>query len=236
MRVGNKSKLLARLGIAWLILVLSVTPALAQKRFILRANGGLSVVQTLCRMIGCDILQGLGDPAAKVFLIRTGNPSLLTTLLALLGIAHVEPDLLTNLVPSLRLITPATQAPPGLVDSAPVPFAGATVWNGYASQPAAGVVRAAQARSSFGVNGAGVIGIVDTGVDPDHPALAPVLVRGFDFTRNRAGASELADLNQSTAAVVDGSPVMVCPTTVSGSRTNTTPAPHVARSDLAHST
>ena len=40
---------------------------------------------------------------------------------------------------------------------------------------------------------------------PNHPALVPVLVPGYDFTRNQAGsASEIADLNQSTVAVVDG--------------------------------
>ncbi len=77
-----------------------------------------------------------------------------------------------------------------------------------------GIIRAAQARSTFGVSGAAVIGIIDTGVDPNHPALMHVLVRGYDFTRNRSGGSEMADLNQSTAAVVDGTPIQVSGTTI----------------------
>ena len=51
-------------------------------------------------------------------------------------------------------------------------------------------------------------------MDPNHPALAPILVPGYDFTRNQAGsASEIADLNQSTVAVLDGAP----PAVVNGS-------------------
>src|SRR5438309_2004482 len=37
--------------------------------------------------------------------------------------------------------------------------------------------------------------VIDTGVDPKHPALSSVLTTGFDFTRNQPGVpSELADL------------------------------------------
>jgi thermitase len=96
-----------------------------------------------------------------------------------------------------------------------VQFYGSTVWNGYAAQPAANVVRANQAQTQFNVSGTGTIGIIDTGVDP-HPALVPVLVPGYDFTRNQAGsASESADLNQSTVALLDGgSPVLMNGSTI----------------------
>jgi subtilisin family serine protease len=106
-------------------------------------------------------------------------------------------------------------APAGLFDRALVSFYGDTVWNGYAAQPAADIVRAGEARGTFGVRGAGIVAVIDTGVDPDHPALKSVLVAGYDFTRDRSGmAPETADLNQSTTAVVDGPPLSVSTSTV----------------------
>src|SRR5258708_20385607 len=43
--------------------------------------------------------------------------------------------------------------------------------------------------------GSGIVADIDTGVDPNHPALKAVLLPGYDFTRNQTGASELNDLN-----------------------------------------
>jgi subtilisin family serine protease len=216
-----------RLILAIMLLVSCVAPARAQllppilpgpggnasQRFILRAPGGLGVVQTLCGLIGCGLIESLGDPASQVFVISTSATDLLNNLVvSLLGITHIEPDILISLLPTAPLILDGTAAPGGLSDTTPVWFYGSTVWNGYASQPAADVVRANEARNRYNVAGAGTIGIIDTGVDSNHPALLPVLVPGYDFTRNQAGsASEVADLNQSTVAVLDGgaSPVMV---------------------------
>jgi subtilisin family serine protease len=54
------------------------------------------------------------------------------------------------------------------------------------------------------------VAIIDTEVDPDHPALKNVLVPGYDFTRNQAGyASEWADLAQCTVAILDQSTVAI---------------------------
>jgi len=44
------------------------------------------------------------------------------------------------------------------------------------------------------------VAIIDTGADPNHPALAAVLIPGYDFTRDIAGFSELADLDPTVAA------------------------------------
>jgi subtilisin family serine protease len=41
------------------------------------------------------------------------------------------------------------------------------------------------------------VAVIDTGVDPNHPALKGVLVGGYDFTRNVSGGSEDADVNIS---------------------------------------
>ncbi|MFN8057918.1 MAG: S8 family serine peptidase [Vicinamibacterales bacterium] len=85
-----------------------------------------------------------------------------------------------------------------------VDFFGVQTASTYASQPAGSVIRLPEARSL--ASGAGLVAIVDTGVDPNHPVLRGVLVPGFDFTRGTAGsASELADLSQSSAAILEQS-------------------------------
>jgi subtilisin family serine protease len=65
-------------------------------------------------------------------------------------------------------------------------------------------VGAAAARKAFGIDGRGIVAVIDTGVDPHHPALRGSLVPGYDFTREQSGlGSETADVNQSSAAVLD---------------------------------
>src|SRR5262249_18124883 len=114
-----------------------------------------------------------------------------------LGIVDAEPDLLLH-------VMQAGTAPSGLYDTTPVTYYGTTVWNGYANQPAAQIINLQSAQSSFNVTGAGIVAVIDSGVDPTQPVLQNVLVQGRDFTRNQAGGSELADVNQSTMAVVNG--------------------------------
>jgi len=79
-------------------------------------------------------------------------------------------------------------------------------------------------RILFKVSGIGIVADIDTGVDPNHPALQAVLLPGYDFTRNQPNGSEVTDftqpppsgnppapaqVNQSTAAVLDQSTAAV---------------------------
>jgi thermitase len=66
------------------------------------------------------------------------------------------------------------------------------------NQPAAQIIRVAQAHSVFNVTGSGIVADIDTGVDPNHPALQGVLLAGYDFTRNQPGGSELNDISMSS--------------------------------------
>jgi len=47
--------------------------------------------------------------------------------------------------------------------------------------------------------------MIDTGIDPNNSVLAPHLVYGYDFTRDADGGSEMGDITQSTAGVIDNS-------------------------------
>lgn len=90
---------------------------------------------------------------------------------------------------------------------------GAQAWQGYTQQPAVFQIglRQAQQRSRIG---AGVVAVIDTGVDASHPALAGSLVSGYDFTADTVGvptewsavdAGIKSALTQSTTAFIDNS-------------------------------
>jgi len=215
--------------------------ASADNRFIVRTTLDLQTLQTVCNppLLPpiCTVVRGLGDPLGRLFLITSsldlgglldlpGNP---------LGIVHAEVDQLVSLFPVGALNVLPSPLPVDLMsDRTPVPYpnSGGTVWNSYANQPAAQIVRVSDAQSQFGVGGSGIVADIDTGVDPTHPALQSVLLPGYDFTRDQPGGSELTDIpssscpftscpppacpscssaqvNQSTAAVLDQSTAAV---------------------------
>jgi subtilisin family serine protease len=186
-----------------LLLALCAGSASAEKRYIVRDVLGLPALSTTCAILGCQVERGLGDPLGQVFLvttpIETNAVTFVVSLLGQLGIVDAEVD-----QPAALRDAAADEAPPALYDDQPIDYYGATVWNGYATQPAVDLVRRPAVVNAWGLAGAGTVAIIDTGVDPQHPALASVLVPGYDFTRNQAGGSEMADVDQRTAAVVDG--------------------------------
>jgi subtilisin family serine protease len=200
--------------------------AAAQHRFIVRTSLGLSGLQQTCLLHLCNVVGSLDGSLNQIFLVTTSdllNPNVfLGTLRLLPGIVDAEIDQL--LVIGTGTATPLTP-PAGLADSSLIGFYGSPVWNGYVVQPAAQIVRISDAQNYFSATGAGIIADIDTGVDPTHPALASILLPGYDFTRNQPGGSELTDwpypdpppcsdcqpaiVNQSTAAVLDQSTAAV---------------------------
>src|SRR6266403_1209878 len=220
--------------VAMIVLMLgAANPASAQNRYIVRTTGGLSSVLNLCNLLGCQVQGGLDGSVGQNFLVTSSNNLLanivnggLTLVESLLGIVSVEADRLLPIPqPSLSGI------PSGLYDTVPVNYYGATVWHGYAAQPAAQIIRLQDAQNGFRISGTGIVAVIDTGVDVNHPVLQAVLLPGYDFTRNQPGASEWLDvsglqngsnpgqqqpafvqqstaavLDQSTAAVLDGGP------------------------------
>lgn len=108
--------------------------------------------------------------------------------------------------------TTAGALAPALSDPAATSFFGNPVWVSYVSQPALAQIDWTWNPSAFrqrvGNNTPGygaIVAVIDVGVDPSHPALQGVLLPGYDFVHNQPGASEWADLDQSTAAILNQS-------------------------------
>jgi len=228
-----------------------VQPAAAQNRYIVRTTGGLTSVLNLCLSAGCQVQGAIDGSVGQTFLVTSsGNLILnivngaLNLLESLLGIKSVEPD---QLLPIPQ--KPVSNIPSGLNDRTPVSYYGTLVWHGYAAQPAAQIIRLTDAQNGFNIGGTGIVAVIDTGVDTSHPVLLPVLLPGYDFTRNQPGASEWLDVpqlqnggsavpdnegpvvvQQSSVAVLDQSSVAVLdggPYTAFGHGTMTTGLVHL---------
>lgn len=203
------------LAVLIVITTAGVQPATAQNRYIVRTTGGLTSVLNLCLSAGCQVQGSLDGSLGQTFLV-TSSGDLISTLLSgtlsllqsLLGIQSVERDLLLPIPQK-----PISNIPNGLYDTAPVNYYGTVVWHGYAAQPAAQIIRLSDAQRGFNVSGTGIVAVIDTGVDTSHPVLQPVLLPGYDFTRNQPGASEWLDVpqlqNGTTASSQDQGPVIV---------------------------
>jgi len=169
--------------VAMIVLMLgAANPAAAQNRYMVQSTGGLLSVLNLCSLLGCQVQGTLDGTIGQTFLVTsTGNllTGTLTLAESLLGITSIEVDRLLPIpLPSLQSI------PSGLYDKAPVNYYGMVVWHGYAAQPAAQIIRLQDAQNGFGIAGKGIVAVIDTGVDPNHPVLYPILLQGYDFTRN----------------------------------------------------
>jgi Subtilase family len=168
-------------------------------RYIVRTTGGLLNLKSLCLLNLCQIIAPLDGTANQLFLIGgSGNqdPNLLLALLrSVPGVLSAELDQVVTVATGGAT---ATAPPPSLVDTTPVSYYGSTVWNGYVNQPATQIIRLAQMQQRYRLTGGGIIADIDTGVDPNHPVLKPVLLSGYDFTRNQVGGSEMNDLPGGT--------------------------------------
>jgi subtilisin family serine protease len=200
--------------LVWLMLVVFVssaaaTPALAangDKIVRTSSSDGLGVINAACQLLGCtvlgslDILPGSTGPSS-LFLVRGLVQDVVTFLLSLLGLASIEPDLPVALQQTASL----GQASVAILDQkrTPMTYYGTVAWEAYFVQPAADIVGVRYTHCNLRATGGGTVAVIDSGVDPNHPTLKPVLTAGYDFTRNVAGGSEMADLAQASVALLD---------------------------------
>src|SRR5258708_1615829 len=212
----------------WLVGALAAllwaTPAKADTGIIIRTTGGLSALQAFCSLplSPCTIVGALDGTLGQVFLVTTPlDPTIFINLLSktvggLTGFVDAEVNQLLSLVDLQNLVPlpipitlmqdrSSTPYPPGSTTQ--------TAWNSYVNQPAASIVGVQNAQKTFNVTGTGIVADIDTGVDPTHPVLQPVLVPGdgYDFTRNQPGGSELNDISSSPCPFTS-CPPPPCPT------------------------
>src|SRR5215813_14850464 len=111
-----------------LLAALAAPAAQAQTRLVVRDSLGLPGINLTCALLGCQVLQGLGDPQGQLFVVTF--PTILdpvTSLLRLqlgLGILSVEIDQKVN-----APVANATSIPSYLNDRKPVSYYGSTVWH-----------------------------------------------------------------------------------------------------------
>jgi subtilisin family serine protease len=194
-----------------LMLLCAAAGAAGQQRYIVRTPAGQA--REVAARHGLAVLAEFerGGQSLALAADASGRPS--ADVLGALrsnGGVDAEPDSAIALpeAPGPRL----DQSTVGILDLAMasgrtlVDYYGGRAWTAYLEQPATRVIDLPQARASFGA-GAGIVAVIDTGVDPDHPALGGALLPGYDFLRNAPGASEWAGLSQSTVGILDSQSV-----------------------------
>jgi subtilisin family serine protease len=174
---------------------------------------------------GLTVVRTLDVPPNDVFLVRSATATTtvagtttditpdqeVSEIAADPDVAHVEVNAVAS-APEVQSDIGLDQSPVSILDALSAPtlinFGGGPVWGQYAYQDATNAIHLDDSRSA---TGAGVIvAIIDTGVDPHHPVLAPSLVTGYDFINDVEGpGSEWTEVDPAIATVLDQSPVSI---------------------------
>jgi subtilisin family serine protease len=188
----------------------SNTPAQNVNNYILQSPN-LAQAQAACRTYGMTMVSTIRPPDTYLVQVSAAVPPAV-----LQQWVHGDPnvkhlELNANVVIPEASITEAPYLPPMPVttyvtDGRLVQLYGTTAWEGYVQQPAVFATNASTIIEHNATGSGRIVAVIDTGIDAKNPILAPVVVPGYDFTRNVAGyASDVADLNQSTAAILEQS-------------------------------
>ena len=202
-----------KLSVLLLGLMAAVAPAAAQTSsalpsFLLRANP--ADAPFIAARHNLTIVNQVTDASGVTMYLVTpvvDNPGLATELNGDLAVMAFERNHVVGIPESIRprLMQSTAAILEALPDRTIVPYYGRSVWRGYANQPAAVLINT-PAVHALPVTGGGVVAIIDTGIDVNHPALVGAFVPGYDFVRQQATVtSDLAGVSQSTAAILEAS-------------------------------
>ncbi len=179
----------------------------ADDEYLLRVVPG--TIGDLEDRLDLEVESAVGDPDGALFVVEIEDdegPSL-DQVLADPDVVAVEAVVELDLA-SIGHFAPTGADPaavePALADPSIRPLAGTDAWVGYLDQLAFEQIDLADAAPFTGAGQR--IAIIDSGIDPNHPLLAPALLPGYDFVLDRPGASELEDVSSSIVdALVAGS-------------------------------
>jgi subtilisin family serine protease len=174
----------------------------------LRAQAKASV-SAICMRYGFTVVSSV--ESQRLYLVRTATDIPQSTIDAILAndkdVAGLEfsAKLQARQLPSEAALTQSVASILEGYDKTFLNYYGASAWDSYVTQGAAEQIHVADAHTL--VTGNATIAIIDSGVDPTHPALQKSLVPGYDFVHELDGfGSEFSDvpyLKQSVASILE---------------------------------
>jgi hypothetical protein len=173
--------------------ILSATPSALNR---IASQYGLTVVEDLNSEGGVYLVSAPAGVSIQQLTTETAGDSSVQALEqnATMQESEIEPQ--SKAAYDLSAIQTA------LSNTATVSYYGSTVRASYVSQPAATLIQTGKAHGTFPTGGP-IVAVIDTGVDPTHPALVNSLVGGYDFTRNQPGIpDERLDLSPTAAGTL----------------------------------
>ena len=218
-----RRSLLAFVTVVLALLSFQAAPCDADTELIVRVDPTKVSIESVASRLGLSVVRPLDAARSATFLVESdADPgAILSSLRREPGVLHAELDR-TLVFPEDSPEIDAANAQLAIAawasdDDAQTAFAdkgftdhfGDVVWRSYVQQKAAELIRVEEAHYDH-ATGAGIVAVIDSGIDPEHAALEHRLVGGFDFVRNLEGLpSEWDDLDTSTRTKLEQSTVAI---------------------------
>src|SRR5579864_2332757 len=145
---------------------------LAQTRYLLETALSTDITR-LSSQYGLTVVETVREAEGNIYVVTVPAASL-AALETDSSVRWVRPDAEVNTVEQNLQLGPATALDPfvdALALHTPAQYFGATVRAGYVQQTATTLIELPQTQQQF-PTGSGIVAVIDTGVDPTHPALA----------------------------------------------------------------